>query len=138
VPSWFAERVRAPARQGEALLDRTLGRSETLGMQLKELVRVLLLPRNRRLGDKKPSSAIPSLLNVVIPGFDDDAEEQQPDVRPPGTLLLLINIRAPLLAGVAVSRPDLGGWVEPLLAVPDRPTRPRIWDCLSSLRGKGR
>jgi hypothetical protein len=51
--SWFAARVRAHARRGEALLDRTVGRRGRLGAQLIELLRVLLLPRTRHLGDKQ-------------------------------------------------------------------------------------
>jgi hypothetical protein len=135
-PSWLAERLRVQARKGEALLDQTLGRSESLSLRIIELMRVLLLPRHRRLGYKTSSTAIPRLLNVVVPGFDDDAEKQHPEFRPPGNLLLPISIRAPLLAGVdrVAARPER--WIEPLLAAAERPTQRRIWDCLSSLHAE--
>lgn len=131
--SWFAARVRAQASQGEVLLDRTLGRKNSLGVQLVELMRVLLLPRNRPLGDKQSLMAIPRLLNIVVPGFDDDAQEQHPDFRLPGTLLLPISIRAPLLAGVNRVAAQPERWAEPLLAAAMKPAQPRIWECLGNL-----
>jgi hypothetical protein len=131
--SLVAERVRAQARQGEVLLDRNLGRKGNLGSLLIELMRVLLLPRQRTRGAWRSETAIPRLLNVIVPGFDEDAEAQHPGFRLPAALLLPISIRGPLLAGLDRVAFQPERWIEPLLGAASRPMQRRIWNCLSAL-----
>ena len=128
-----AERVRAQGRQGEDLLDRHLGRKGDRGPLLIELMRVLLLPRHRTRTDKRSTTPIPRLLNVIVPGFDEDAEAQHPGFRLPAALLLPLSIRGPLLAGLHRAAVQPERWIESLLGAATRPTQRRVWNCLSAL-----
>jgi hypothetical protein len=63
-------------------------------------------------------------LDVVVPGFDRFLHQSIPDFRLPGTLLLPISVRMPVLAGIAqvVSWPTAGQKV--CLALLPRPHGP--------------
>jgi hypothetical protein len=71
------------------------------------LMRSLLLPQAHPW-QASPTADIPRLLNVVITGFDDFLRANSPGFRRPGTLLLPMSFRIPVLAGVpawCVARP---------------------------------
>jgi hypothetical protein len=70
---------------------------------------------------------------MVVPGFDRFLHQSIPDVRLPGTLLLPISVRIPVLAGIAqvISRPDR--WAETLLGAVTETARPGLAECLRRL-----
>jgi hypothetical protein len=70
---------------------------------------------------------------MVLPGFDRFLHQSIPDVGLPGTLLLPISVRIPVLAGIAlaISRPDL--WAEALLGAIAESARPGLAECLRRL-----
>lgn len=72
-----------------------------------------------------------------VPGFDQYLGENHPHYRPPGTQLLPISIRNPVLAGVGkvAMRPDY--WVEQLLAVAGKEVKERALTCFRSLPESG-
>ena len=71
-------------------------------------MRNLLLPRASPARGVPLSDEIPRLLDVILPGFDRFLHQLYPGFRRPGTLLLPLSIRIPVLAGVArvADRPD--------------------------------
>jgi hypothetical protein len=81
-------------------------------------MRILLLPRPSVSENGRCRTAVPRLLNVVVAGFDQYLEEHYPHYRSPGTFVLAMAVRVPVLAGVGVvvSQPDY--WAERLLEVP--------------------
>ena len=97
------------------------------------LMRSLLLPRASRLRKASFAGQIPRLLDVVVPGFDRFLHQSIPDFRLPGTLLLPISVRMPVLAGIAqvISRPDR--WAEGLLGAVAETARPGLAECFRLL-----
>jgi len=71
-------------------------------------------------------NGIPRLLNVVITGFDNFLRDTSPGFRRPGTVLLSMSVRIPVLAGVArvVRRPS--HWTERILPAVADSARPAL------------
>lgn len=65
------------------------------------------------------------MLDIITPSFEYNA-----DFRLPGTLLLLMNMRRPLLAGVSKVVPQP---TQHLLSAAGKPTQGRVWACLNGL-----
>ena len=128
-------RTAVHARMGERLIDGTIRKPGGAGLPLIELMRILLLPRPTASDNRRCRTAVPRLLDVVVPGFDQYLEEHYPHYRSPGSLLLAMAVRVPVLAGVGavVSRPDY--WVERLLGVSPRDFHSRLIACIRSLPG---
>lgn len=128
----FLVRVAELARQGELMVTRAarLGRP---GKPVIALMRSLLLPRASRSREASSAGEIPRLLDTVVPGFDRFLHQSHPGFRRPGTLLLPISIRIPVLAGVAevASRPR--HWAESLLGAVAETARPGLVACFSEL-----
>jgi hypothetical protein len=131
-------RTAVHARVGERLIDRTIRKSGGAGLPLIELMRILLLPRPTVSENQRCLTAVPRLLDVVVPGFDQYLGEHYPHYRPPGTFLLAIAVRVPVLAGVGavVTRPDY--WAERLFGVSPREFHHRLIACIRSLPGSKR
>ncbi len=124
--------VAEPARQGEQIMTRAvhLGRR---GHPLLVLMRNLLLPRASPMRGGPFGDEIPRLLDVVLPGFDRFLYQFYPGFKRPGTLLLPLSIRIPVLAGVArvANQPD--HWTDRLLGAVSEIARPRFAECLKGL-----
>jgi TniQ len=129
----FVARVLNHAHRGETLVDNILRWKWRLGGWLSELMRVLLMPRKKLSGSWRISNATPRVLNVVVPGFDDYVREHYADFRLSGTLLLPMNMRRPLLAGVSRVVAQPAQWVEHLLGAAGKPAQKRVWVCLERL-----
>jgi hypothetical protein len=126
----FVARVLHHAHRGEALVDNILRWNWRLGGWISELMRVLLMPRKQLSRSLRISNATRRVLNVVVPGFDDYVREHYADFRLPGTLLLPMNMRRPLLAGVSRVVAHPAHWVEHLLGAAGAPAQKRVWACL--------
>jgi hypothetical protein len=128
-------RTAVHARMGERLIDGTIRKPGGAAQPLIELMRILLLPRPTASENRRCRTAVPRLLDVVVPGFDQYLEEHYPHYRSPGSLLLAMAVRVPVLAGVGavVSRPDY--WVERLLGVSPQDFHYRLIACIRSLPG---
>jgi len=128
--------VAEPARQGEQIMTRAvhLGRR---GHPLLVLMRNLLLPRKSPMRGGSFADEIPRLLDVVLPGYDRFLYQFYPGFKRPGTLLLPLSIRIPVLAGVAcvASQPD--HWADRLLGAVSEIARPRFAECLEGLMAGG-
>jgi hypothetical protein len=126
-------RTAAQARNGELLIDNGVRHSGRAGTPLIELMRVLLLPRSIYSERRRSRTALPRLLDVVVSGFDQHLREHHSHFRPPGTLLLPISVRIPVLAGVSMvaTRPDY--WAERLIGSAVVDIRDRLISCLRSL-----
>ncbi len=124
--------VADPARQGEQMMTRAT-RQGRRGDPFVVLMRSLLLPRVTRVRWGAFRDETPRLLDMIIPGFDRFLYRLYPVFRRPGTLLLPLNVRIPVLAGVArvASRPD--HWAERLLDGVTATARPRLAECLRAL-----
>jgi hypothetical protein len=96
------------------------------------LMRSLLLPRAHPW-QASPTADIPRLLNVVIPGFDDFLRDTSPGFRRPGTLLLPMSVRIPVLAGVARVARRPSHWTERLLSTVGDSARPGLAACFRAL-----
>jgi hypothetical protein len=85
------------------------------------------------LTQPSPTLEIPRLLDMVVPGFDRFLRQFYPGFRRPGTLLLPISVRIPLLAGLAevARRPDY--WAESLLGAVAETARPGLEACFRGL-----
>jgi len=96
-------------------------------------MRVLLMPRLPAPADWRVGIEKPRLLNVVVPGFDRYMRLHHPDFCRPGTLLLPIGVRVPVLAGLAavVAKPDY--WAKRMLKVASKGIRDRLVACFRSL-----
>ncbi len=125
-------RVAEHARQGELMMTRAahLGRPSE---PIVALMRSLLLPRTSCPRETSSATEIPRLLDTVVPGFDRFLHQTYPGFRRPGTLLLPISIRVPVLAGVAqvASRPD--HWAESLIGAVAETARPGLAACFREL-----
>lgn len=128
--------VAEPARQGEQIMTRAvhLGRR---GLPLIVLMRNLLLPRASPMRGGPFGDEIPRLLEVVLPGFDRFLYQFYPGFRRPGTLLLPLSIRIPLLAGVAHVAGQPEHWTDRLLGAVSEIARPRFAECLEALMAGG-
>ena len=93
-------RMAHHAHRGEALVDKIFHWRRCLGRLVSEVMRILLMPSNKLPARLSGSNAMPRILNVVVPGFDDYVRERHPDFRLPGNLMLPMNLRPPLLVGV--------------------------------------
>jgi hypothetical protein len=126
-------RTVAHARNGELLIDKGVRHSGRAGTPLIELMRVLLLPRPIYSERRSSRTVLPRLLDVVVSGFDEHLREHHPHFRPPGTLLLPISVRIPVLAGVSMvaTRPDY--WAERLIGSAGVDIRDRLISCLRNL-----
>lgn len=124
--------VAEHARRGEAMLTRAtrLGRA---GRPVVALMRNLLLTRARSPQETFAAGEVPRLLDAVVPGFDRFLYQSHPGFRRPGTLLLPISVRIPVLAGVALvtRRPKV--WAEALLGAAAETARPALAACFRDL-----
>jgi hypothetical protein len=127
-------RVAVHARQGELMMANAVVRGRT-GRPLVALMRNLLLPRTSRPSDAWHAGQIPRLLDAVVPGFDRYLRHSHPDFRRPGTLLLPISIRIPVLAGVARVANRVDHWVDRLLSAAPPSTRRDLAACFQGLTG---
>lgn len=123
--------VSEDARQGEAIMARAVGLGRA-GKALAVLMRSLLLPRAPRPW-RDASAHVPRLLDVLVPGFDDFLRCRQPYFRRPGTLLLPLSVRMPVLAGIArvTWRPER--WASSLIGAAADADRACLADCLRQL-----
>jgi hypothetical protein len=121
-------RVAEYAAEGEMILEEAVRRNPQDGSAIT-LMRSLLLPRAPPW-QASSTADIPRLLNVVITGFDNFLRDTSPGFRRPGTLLLPMCVRIPVLAGVArvVRRPS--HWTERLLPAVGDSARPALAGCL--------
>jgi hypothetical protein len=128
--------VAEPARRGEQLMTRAIRRRRK-GSPFVVLMRSLLLPRASPTRGASFGDEIPRLLDIIVPGFDRFLHRLYPAFRRPGTLLLPLNVRIPVLAGVArvASQPD--HWAEGLLGAAAETARPRLAECLRGLSARG-
>jgi hypothetical protein len=111
-------RVAGHAAEGERIMGQAV-RRESAGRPLVALMRSLLLPRARPQ-QGAPAADIPRLLELVVPGFDDFLRHSNPIFRRPGTLLLPMSIRIPVLAGVSRVARRPADWAESLLGAVDQ------------------
>jgi hypothetical protein len=130
----FLRRVAAHAQQGELMMTRA-NRVDGPTKPVVVLMRSLLLPRASRSREISFAGQTPRLLDRVVPGFDRFLLQSIPDFRRPGTLLLPISIRIPVLAGIArvASQPDR--WAESLLDAAPKTARPGLAECFRRLIG---
>ena len=128
----FLKRVAAPAQQGELMMTRAIRMGEP-NIPLVSLMRCLLLPRARRSWKAWLAGEVPRLLDAVVPGFDRFVHQSNPGFRQPGTLLLPVSIRIPVLAGIAQVTNRPARWVERLLGAVAATARPRLAECFRRL-----
>lgn len=102
------------AAEGERIMGQAV-RRERAGGSFVILMRSLLLPRARPQQASRVAE-IPRLLEMVVPGFDDFLRHSYPGFRRPGTLLLPMSIRIPVLAGVSRVARRPADWAESLLS----------------------
>jgi len=123
--------VAERATEGERIMGQAVRRESPNG-PLTTLMRSLLLPRAR---PQQISSIadIPRLLDVVVPGFDEFLRNASPCFRRPGTLLLPMSVRIPVLAGVASVAGRPAYWAERLLGVVDDSHRSGLAACFREL-----
>jgi hypothetical protein len=123
-------RVADDAFEGERII--TQGVRHQANGPLTTLMRSLLLPRARPR--QTPSiQGIPRLLDVVVPGFDEFLRTASPGFRVPGTLLLPISLRIPVLAGIARVARRLNYWPERLLGAAGDGHRSGLAACFKDL-----
>jgi hypothetical protein len=123
--------VAEHAVEGELIMGQAI-RRETAGRPFVTLMRSLLLPR-ARLQQGSPVGDIPRLLELIVPGFDDFVRHSNPGFRRPGTLLLPMSIRIPVLAGVSLvaRRPTI--WAESLLGAVNQSAQSGLTACFTEL-----
>lgn len=120
------------ARQGELIMTHAV-RVGIRGHPLVVLMQNLLLPREARMRAPSRADEIPRLLEVILPGFDRFLHQLYPGFRRPSTLLLPLNIRIPVLAGVALVARQPEYWADRLLGAVNEGARPRLVECLAGL-----
>lgn len=100
--------VARTARHGAAMVTRAARRGRLFD-QIVILMRGLLLPRlSEQQGSLEKEK--PRLLDLVIPGFDRFLHDSYPGFQRPGTLLLPLSIRIPVLAGIAEVARQPSSW----------------------------
>jgi TniQ len=124
-------RIAEHAAEGELIMGRAVRRKRA-GGPLVTLMRSLLLPRARPQ-QGSPVADIPRLLEMVVPGFDDFLRHSYPGFRRPGTLLLPMSIRIPVLAGVSRVARRPTGWAESLLGAVDQSALLGLTACFREL-----
>jgi hypothetical protein len=129
----FLAGVAGHAREGEDIMTRALHRSGRLPEPLVELMRVLLLPSSEAARGRHPEVGIPRLLDVALPGFDRFMQRHYPTFLRPGTLLLAMSIRIPVLVGLAAVMRHPAGWIDPLLAAAHESAHGRLAACFEGL-----
>lgn len=72
-------------------------------------------------------------MTQVVPGFDHFLHQSHPGFRRPGTLLLPISVRVPVLAGVALVARHPKVWAEALLGAAAETARPALVECFRDL-----
>jgi len=129
----FLASVADLARRGERLVDAVIGKAGPAGVLITALLRLLLAPREATSEDRQDRSTIPRLLDAVVPGFDAHLRQHHPGFHRPGTLLLPISIRVPVLAGASIvaARPD--AWADPLRNAAGKVVASHVDTCLRSL-----
>jgi hypothetical protein len=70
---------------------------------------------------------------MVVPGFDKFLRHSNPDFRRPGTLLLPMSIRIPVLAGVARVMRQPADWTERLVGAVAGTARINLEACFRQL-----
>ena len=128
------DRVAVHARQGELMMVKAMRKGRT-GKPLIALMRNLLLPRTSQPKEATHAGQIPRLLDTVVPGFDRYLRHSHPDFRRPGTLLLPISIRLPVLAGVARVASRVDHWVDRLLSATPESAQRDLATCFRGLTG---
>ncbi len=123
--------VAEHAAEGELIMGQAV-RRERAGRPFVTLMRSLLLPRARPQ-QGLPVADIPRLLELVVPGFDDFLRHSNPSFRRPGTLLLPMSIRIPVLAGVSRVARRPAHWAESLLSAVSQSALLRLTACFSEL-----
>jgi len=120
--------VAPTAKQGETFMNKVIHTPGRVSTYVVELMRILLLPREDRPANRQSGIEIPRLLNLVVPGFDMFMRGYHRYFIRPGTLLLTMSIRIPVLAGLAtiLNKPDdwperLAGAVAPNSEITWRP-----------------
>lgn len=125
-------RIESGAREGEEIMDRA-SRRQGGGSGHAALMCGLLFPQACR--HRIPDTALPAprLLGIVVPGSDEFFRRLPPENWPCSSRMLPLNVRRPVLAGLAavLSRPDY--WLERLLdaAAPQR--RVGLLRCVATL-----
>jgi hypothetical protein len=129
----FLASVADLARRGERLVDAVIGKAGPAGVLITALLRLLLASREATSEDRQDRSTIPRLLDAVVPGFDAHLRQHHPGFHRPGTLLLPISIRVPVLAGASIvaARPD--AWADPLRNAAGKVVASHVDTCLRSL-----
>lgn len=92
--------VAEQARAGEAMMARAV-RAGRPGKPVVALMRSMSLPRASRRREASSAREVPRLLDTVVPGFGRHLRRSYPGFRRPGTMLLPVGVRMPVLAGVA-------------------------------------
>lgn len=126
-------RVADRAGTGERIMGKGMYKPAQWAASLIELMRILLLPRLPGSTGRETGIAIPRMLDVIVPGFDRYLQRHYPDFSRPGTLLLAISVRIPVLAGLAMVMARPNSWVERLLGVAGKGIRDRLAAWLRSL-----
>lgn len=126
-------RVADRAGTGERIMGKGMYKPAQWAASLIELMRILLLPRLPGSTGRETGIAIPRMLDVIVPGFDRYLQRHYPDFSRPGTLLLAISVRIPVLAGLATVMARPNSWVERLLGVAGKGIRDRLAAWLRSL-----
>jgi TniQ len=122
--------VAPTANQGETFMNKVIHTPGRVSTYVVELMRILLLPCEDRPANHQSGIEIPRLLNLVVPGFDMFMRRHHRYFVRPGTLLLTMSIRIPVLAGLAtiVNKPD--DWPERLAGAVAPQFRDHLAACL--------
>jgi hypothetical protein len=120
------------AGRGEVIMGQAVRRGRP-NEPVIALMRSLLLPRASRPRQASSAADIPRLLEIVVPGFDAFLRDSNSGFRRPGTLLLPMSIRIPVLAGVARVMRRPADWAESLLGAVPEGARSELAACLREL-----
>jgi hypothetical protein len=123
-------RVERSAREGEQIVDRESRRRGGASAHAA-LMRGLLLPQVPRTGTRGATTTA-RLLDLVVPDSEDFFQRLQPEIWPCASRILPLNIRVPVLAGVAAvsSRPDY--WIGKLVSAAAPSAQAGLMHCIRS------
>jgi len=124
--------VAPTARRGEMFMNKVIHAPGRVSMYMVELMRILLLPREDRPINHQPGIDIPRLLNLVVPGFDLFMRQHHRYFARPGTLLLTMSIRIPVLAGLSTIVNTQNDWIERLSGAMAPQFQDRLAACLQA------